>query len=81
MVKKVVLVEWDDASNYPGWINIEEATNQKPLCVVTTGFLLKSNKDCIYLGFSWNSRANEVWGAKRIPRSLIRKIKTLYKIC
>ncbi len=48
----VVYVEWLDAANHRGWRSKEDALETKPACNATIGFLIKEEKDQIWLAFS-----------------------------
>ena len=79
----LVAVEWVDASRLAvGWADFpEEVPEPKPTLCVSVGFLVRSNKKGITLipniADIKNVDNHHVYGGMMIPKSAIKKIRTL----
>jgi hypothetical protein len=73
---KLVSVLWGDAYGGSEWRDIDELLCE-PLLVRDVGWLVKQNKEGIYLSSSI-SRENGSYGSRKfIPKGMIKKITTI----
>ena len=76
---KMVLVEWEDPCTYAthGWLPKEDTDDETmlPISCVSVGILYKENKERIVLYMNGNK--HDFCNAQCIPRSCIKRIRTL----
>ena len=75
MLHKIVLVEWEDSASWKGWRERNNCKELLPAICFSAGFLVKSNKKCV--GISNSLGECTIGDTIVIPRSCIKKIKTL----
>ena len=70
---KVVSVNWHDAWSHDEQCDLDLAITlcAKPLNVVTTGYLVTENDDCIVIARDWIIGDNHVSGVMHIPKGWI----------
>lgn len=81
MSKKIVCVEWDDASNNTGYWDDDaiKAGKKKfePVKCLTVGHLMRSNKKVVNVASEHFTEDDDFRNIHTIPRGMIRKITIL----
>lgn len=81
--KKIVLIEWIDASTMQGWSKLDEVIhhNVEPAIVHNVGYLIGSDKVCTSICPAWSEETcdadEQFLNVQRIPKAFIKKITDL----
>lgn len=75
---KFVLIWWSDINSDSSWVSLEKAKSSKPTICMSTGWLIKNNKDvhilCNDVNFNEDGTLGDVGNVTTIPSVNIIKI-------
>ena len=74
--RRLLVVEWEDASHYSGWTKADECKEDTPMMTRSVGWKVPSPKGCIVIVGSQNEY-DTVSGREVIPRKYIKSIRML----
>ncbi len=72
---KIVQVRWEDSHSSGAWVEPEQVASW-PIIIETVGYLFAKDKRTISIASSM-SKTGDFSGVIKIPRSCIRKMRTL----
>ncbi|WMM94946.1 hypothetical protein HTVC168P_gp16 [Pelagibacter phage HTVC168P] len=75
---KFVLIWWSDINSDSSWVSLEKAKSSKPTICMSTGWLIKNNKDvhiiCNDVNFNEDGTLGDVGNVTTIPSVNVIKI-------
>lgn len=75
---KFVLIWWSDINSDSSWVSLEKAKSSKPTICMSTGWLIKQNKDvhilCNDVNFNDDGTLGDVGNVTTIPSVNVIKI-------
>lgn len=76
-IRKILCVDWDDASSREGWEHVNDLASAKPVRCRTIGFVMNETKGRLVL--AQNLSLEHLSGSEimTIPKSLIKKRRRL----
>lgn len=74
--RQLIVVEWDDISNYSGWQDEKESHKWTPLRCVSVGWKLKSDRKNLKIAAT-RSETDQCSDRSVIPKSVIRSIRRI----
>lgn len=70
-MRKIVYFEWRDAAGRDGWIPADHLPNTA--LVKSVGWVLKEDKDTIWITSGWEPAQDGAMGAIAVPKAWIKK--------
>lgn len=80
MTFAVVYVEWIDSESDNEWTPLAEVTGTALTLTHSVGLLVHDSADLIVLALSYDSGTESINGFMTIPRSAVRKMRTLCRL-
>jgi hypothetical protein len=74
---KVILIDWEDATNDPGDVAEEEAGTIRPRIMRSCGWLVRETDEHVQFAWEYDQENREWRGVQTVPRGMIRRIKIL----
>ena len=76
-----VQIWWEDINSNPAWLKLEEAKSSKPTVCISTGWLIREDREehivVADVNFEDNGTLGDVGGITTIPSKNVLKIKRI----
>lgn len=74
---RVVKCIWIDSVGYESWLDIEEKDNMNITEIITYGFLIREDKNAVYIAQSYAEDFDKIGHTTAIPRKAVKSIKNV----
>lgn len=70
----LLVIDWIDITSVDGWIEPVDADNKQPCAVVSVGWFLNDNDNCLRLS---NTVSDDSYNVLVIPKGVVQKVQVV----